>query len=161
MKVTLGKQFSDQLNKLADDIDGWSEDARERLLDAHRRIGQRHKAEAVKRVPVDEGTLKERITTATHRDTAGTEILTETGTNVPDYPVFLEFGTRYIAGGRVKALGEGVDITDAQAVKDWPAKAADNAQREQMPWLRPAFNAIRDWALKQIIKALIPPKQSK
>ena len=38
------------------------------------------------------------------------------------YPVYVEFGTKYIAGGRVLALGFEPTITDAQAVKFWPAK---------------------------------------
>jgi len=156
MEVRLSKQFGKDLDDLAKAFGSWDDDSVKRLVKAHKRIGVRHKGEAVKRVPVDQSTLKQRITTHTDKSAAGTDVTTETGTNVPDYPIFLEFGTRYIAGGRVKALGDGVGITDAQAVKDWPAKTGS---RQQMPWLRPAFNSIRAWALKQIEEAFRPPKQ--
>lgn len=181
MQVTLHEGFAKELENLADAIDQWSEDSRRRLVQAHRKIGERHKAEAVKRVPVDEGRLRNGIITRTHHNASMTDVLTETGTNVRGYPVYLEFGTRFIAGGRVLALGDGIAITDAEAVKDWPAKSAGQdgridkrgrfrtstgqfvkgAGREQMPWLRPAFWAIRDWALKQLANVHIPPKQRK
>lgn len=176
--ISLGKQFSRDLRKLAKALKKWPEDAKKNLHQAHKRIGHRWRAEAVKRVPVDTGTLKQRIVENTYWE-GGNSIITECGSNVP-YAPFVEFGTRHIAGGRILALGDSPDITDAEAIKDWPAKAAGGVvnnqsgnaavnaalQRraargsasEQMPWLRPAFNSIRDWAIDQLAKATEPPK---
>lgn len=173
-------------------VQGWSKRGRQRLVAAHKRIGYRHKSEAVKRVPVDESRLKPAILTSTFEDSNG--VTTETGTNVP-YGEYVEFGTRYIAGGRVLALGPGVIVTDTQAIKLWPAKVlgsgaigkggfrsgaristttgkantrvvaaiearmARGGSDEQMPWLRPAFESMRRWAIQQIDDALAPPAQ--
>ena len=184
MQINLGREFTKSLDGFAGLLRTWQKEARRDLDKAMKRIGQRHKAEAVKRVPVDTSALKQRVLTNTFEDTVY-NFVTETGTNVKDYPVYLEFGTKHIAGGRVQALGDGVDITDTQAIHDWPAKQADGINRtsasrdatggaagrlrnargqflkaspqEQLPWLRPAFNAIREWAVKQIEDAMTPP----
>jgi hypothetical protein len=63
-----------------------------------------------------------------------------------DYGVFIEYGTARIAGGAVKRLGLGM-ITDAQAVKSWPALVARSGSRQQMPFLRPSAMANRDEAM--------------
>lgn len=174
--ASLGGTFSRDLERLAKALREWPDRALKQLDQAHRRIGQRWKAEAVKRVPVDTSRLKQSIATQTKRNTQG--IITEVGSNVP-YAPFTEFGTRHIAGGRVLSLGIDPGITDAQAVKDWPAKAAGGVSggrsgnaavdaalqrragrgsaNEQMPWLRPAFHSIRDWAIDQLNQATEPP----
>lgn len=176
--LSLGAEFSKELRKFSKDLEKWSEESVKKLEKAHKRIGKRWQAEAVKRVPVDSGTLKQRIIENTYRE--GQKIITECGSNVP-YAVYVEFGTRHIAGGRVLALGPGTGITDADAIKDWPAKEAGGvvggrsgnaavdaallarAKRgqanEQMPWLRPAFNSIKDWAISELTKATEPPKK--
>lgn len=120
MQVTLSMQFERDLQALAQLAQAWKAQAGRRTMQAHRRIGQLHRREAIERVPVDEGRLRNAILTNTYL--VGDQYHTETGTNVEKYPAFVEFGTRYIAGGRVKALGQRVDITDAQAIKLWPAK---------------------------------------
>jgi hypothetical protein len=120
MQVTLNQQFQQDLAAFSQLASQWGREMPGKVKAAHRRIGQMHRAEAVKRAPVDEGTLRQRILTNTYE--AGGLIFTETGTNVEKYPAFVEFGTRYIAGGRVKRIGTAVDITDAQAVTLWPAK---------------------------------------
>lgn len=179
MEVTLHRSFQRMLEAFAGAIKSWKRDGHDRLVRKMRRIGQKHKAEAVKRVPVDEGRLRNGILTNTYEEKFG-QIFTETGTNIRGYPVFVEFGTKFIAGGRVKALGDGPEITDDQAIKEWPAKMEglegfktdkqgrlrDTAGRylagggrEQMPWLRPSFMKIRDWAVGQIDKAMRPPEQ--
>ncbi len=66
----------------------------------------------------------------------------------------LEYGTEDIAGGKVKALGDSPEITDDQAVKNWPAVDGRGGTGQQMPWLRPAVNAIEDWIEDQIEDAL-------
>lgn len=171
--VKLGEQFARDLLKLEDKLESISKSAVRKLEKAHRQIGQRWRSEAVKRVPVDEGTLKQRIVTNTYRQ--GDTFITETGANLK-YAVYVEFGTRRIAGGRVLALGFDPDISDHDAITMWPAKAAglNNAdgspnsavqaaraarqsrgsREEQMPWLRPGFNAIREWAVKQLLQAV-------
>lgn len=176
--VTLGKEFSDDLNELAKLIENWGKGAEKKFKKAHQTIGQRWKAEAVKRAPVAKGTLVERIVTNSYSVPGGFE--TECGSNVP-HAVFTEFGTRHIAGGRVLALGQGAVITDAQAIKNWPAKdagrrdpdgsvnsivaaaeaarAARGSANEQMPWLRPAFHSIRDWAINLLSEALEIPRK--
>ena len=107
------------------------------------------------RVPVETGRLRNTILTEVGKDAQG--LYGAVGSNLT-YSPFVEFGTDRIAGGAVKALGTRPDITDAEAVTDWPAKAADGAQREQMPWLRPAFMAIRDKSERRIARAIEPPK---
>jgi hypothetical protein len=178
MQITLGQEFSRQLQAFEDELHRWSQEGKAELKKAHRRIGQRWKSGAQRRIPVDEGRAKNAVLTNTYQQASGT-VVTETGGNVP-YMVFLEFGTQYIAGGRVKALGFSPDISDAQAIKIWPAKNKDRidpetgkelpgarrgrearerrgAPDEQMPWLRPAFVAIRNWAIGEISNALRPP----
>jgi len=174
--VTLNREFMRQLDELADALKEWDGKGFKKLVRAHNLIGQRHRAEAVKRVPVDTSNLVQKIFTNT--DVVGKKIVTETGTNV-DAGIFVEFGTKHIAGGRVKALGDKIEITDTQAIKDWPAKQADlspptekvqaaltkrakrGGPQEQMPWLRPSWMAIRKWAVKLINDALRPPKQKR
>lgn len=164
MEVRLGRQFSAQLNGLVTSLKRWKTDGPRRLIKAHRLIGKRWHAEAVKRVPVDNGTLGQRIIDNTFVDSKG-HITTEVGSNLP-YSKFVEFGTERIAGGQVKALGDSPLISDIEAIKSWPAKteglrgvSVSGGGKEQMPWLRPAFNSIRAWAIKQIIKAVRPPRK--
>lgn len=171
--VKLGEQFARDLEALEEKLENLSKSAVRNLERAHKQIGQRWRSEAVKRVPVDTSTLKQRIFTNTYRE--NNTFITETGSNLK-YAVYVEFGTRRIAGGRVLALGFDPGITDAEAITMWPAKAAglNNAdgsanpavqaaiaarkargsRDEQMPWLRPAFNSIRNWALKQLLEAV-------
>jgi len=66
-------------------------------------------------------------------------------------------------------------VTDAQAIKLWPAKnnnlvnkitgkaykaagvlaakVAAGGNQEQMPWLRTSLNVMKDWAVQRMIKA--------
>lgn len=176
--VSLGKRFSRDLDRLAKTLDKWSERVAPQMMLAHERIGKRWHAESVKRVPVDTSTLKQRIVSNTYRQ--ADRIITETGSNVP-YAEYTEFGTKHIAGGRVEAVGTSPNVTDQDAITIWPAKnrgivdegtgqanqAVTNAMaarlgrggaQEQMPWLRPAFNSIREWAVKQLEAATEPPQ---
>lgn len=121
MRINLGREFTRSLDGFVGLLRNWQKDSRRDLERAMKRIGQRHKKEAVERVPVDTSALKQRILTNTFEHTFFNYV-TETGTNVRDYPIFLEFGTKYIAGGRVKAIGDKVEVTDAEAVRLWPAK---------------------------------------
>lgn len=188
MEIKVGEQLTRDLADLELKLRQWNRESRDRAFRAFRRIGVAWKAEAIKRIPVDTGVARQHIATETLWD-GPHEILTNTGSNLVDpdtgipYPVYLEFGTKYIAGGRVKQLGYDPFVTDAQAIKSWPAKDAEalhegNAQGtftdkqgrlrdakghfvggvgEQMPWLRPAFNVIRDWAMREIEQAFAPP----
>lgn len=186
LKITLGLQFTQALKQLEHSLHRWTAEGRASLLKAHKQVADRWRSEAARRVPVDTSRLKQQILGNAYED--GLEIIAEVGTNVTaakgaPYPVYLEFGTRYIARGRVLALGFGPYVTDADAIKFWPAKNAgivDNEtgkanmpvvraierrlQRhgadEQMPWLRPAFWRIRDWAVKHIDAAIEPPRQT-
>lgn len=168
--VTLHRQFSQQLNSLAAAFRFWKREGIKKLEKAHRVIGQRVKGEAQRRVPVETSRLKQGILTVTSRDPQG--FVTEVGTNVKSdkgfpYPVVLEFGSKFIAKGRVKALGEGASISDSDAIKDWPAKEAGGSEqggkssREQMPFLRPAWNFVLPEAIELINKALEPPSQGR
>ena len=149
-----------------------------KMKTALRRIGEAQKAEAQKRAPVDTGRLGQAIFTNTFQ--SGENFTMEVGTNIK-YAVYVEFGTKHIAGGRVKALGDKVEITEAQAIKLWPAKNAGILNREgkvnkavigsiekrvsagggqeMMPWLRVSWMKIREWAIQQIEGALTPPPQ--
>ena len=180
IEITLHQEFAQELKSLADMLRAWDKSCLDQIIKALKVIGQRWKAECVKRVPVDTGNLKNRILTETYKE-AGGDWTTAVGTNVP-YGKWLEFGTTHIAGGRVKALGTGIDVTDSQAIKVWSAKNAGfvdpttgvaNARavyahwirfeagspQEQMPWLRPAFNAIKGWAVEMLKEAMLPPGQ--
>ena len=167
IEITLHQEFAQELKKLADMLRAWDKSCLDGIIKALKIIGQRWKAEAVKRVPVDTGNLKNRILTDTYKE-AGGDWTTAVGTNVP-YGKWLEFGTEYIAGGRVMALGNGIEINDSQAIKDWPAKSGQalapglkrggGGSSEQMPWLRPAFNAIKVWAVELLKEAMLPPSQ--
>ncbi len=165
MRASLGKQLLDDLAEFESLLRRWSVEGRKRHRRAHKRIGQKWRAEAVKRVPVDEGTLKARLVANTY-DAGGGDIVTEVGSNVP-HSEFIEFGTQFIAGGEVKArfgepAGFPVVVTDQQAITEWPAKtdeaiAGSASSREQMPFLRPAFWAIRPFILRELDAAYEPP----
>lgn len=164
MKVTLGKQFSNELNKLDAAIKLWKEGGHKELKRRFRIIGVRVKGQAQRRVPVRSNRLKQQIITVTNEDESG-NLVTEVGTNVKSkkgfpYPVVLEFGSKHIAQGRVKMLGEESGISDAEAVTEWPAKTArQGGGKQQMPWLRPAWNAVLPEAIEFINGALEPPSQ--
>lgn len=103
--------------------------------------------EAKKRVPYDTGVLYESIEGVV--EVMGDTIMGIVGSSIP-WAVFVEWGTRYIAGGRVYALGLGPDVTDAEAIKMWPAKAERGGGDDQMPWLRPSWWAIEPWFMEQL-----------
>lgn len=152
MPVNFDKRFTRDLNNFSVRLKGLVDATQERVSKAIELIVARWHAECVKRVPVDEGFLRNRILTNTKADKDG--IVGEVGSNL-DYAVFLEFGTKHIARGLVKALGERVDITDAEAIKNWPAKdqlkIGDGAgSMERMPWLRTSWMAIEDWAIQTL-----------
>jgi len=163
----------------------WSADTQRKLLKAHRWAGQYWVAEAKKRCPVDEGRLRNSIRTNTYADGGGI-LITEVGSNVA-YAPHIEFGTKYIASGRVKLIGLRPDVTDVIAIHDWPAKSGQatsdtsasietqgadygrlrNAEgqfvagtQEQMPFLRPAWMHIRQHVLGWFQAALQPPAQN-
>jgi len=176
--ITLGKEFELDLIELETYLVGWEKEATRETKAALGRIGARTHGEAVQRVPVDTSNLKQRILWNIYKQID--EWFVEIGTNVREYPEFLEFGTEYIASGQVKQLGDSPLITDEQAIHDWPAKsgqaidqtsakigadglknssgkAVSGRAQEQMPWLRPAFNKNRMWAINQLSQALAPP----
>lgn len=184
--LSAGQQLTRDLIVLEERLKSWGTQTRDRMFRAYRRIGLAWKAGAVRRVPVDKGTLRQHILTNTYWE-GEYELVTETGTNLRQqgrsryaYPVYLEFGTKWIAKGRVLALGLSPYITDAQAIKDWPAKDAEKLTwkqdkqgrfrkadgrfvgsggvEEQMPWLRTSFNAIREDAMTEIAMAMELPR---
>jgi hypothetical protein len=169
--------FDASAKQLEKRLQGWRKTIRGNAEKAMKQIALRWHAEAAERVPVDEGTLRERLLQNSYEERG--VFIAEVGSNLP-YAKFLEYGTDYIAGGKVKALGDDAGITDAQAITVWAAKNADivnnktgkannravaagdarlkrGGAQEQMPWLRPAFNKIRRWAEKLLEKALTPP----
>lgn len=107
-------------------------------------------AEAQRRVPVESGLLRNSILSETGKD-GSDGYFAAVGSN-QEYAPHIEFGTKWIAGGAVAALGNSPEVTDDQAIKSWPAKDenATAGSREQMPFLRPAFMSIRDWVLKRL-----------
>lgn len=160
--VSLGAQFSQQLSALSRAIEIWRRGGVAQLERSFKIIGQRVKGEAQKRVPVETNRLKQGLLTSTF--ISGDEITTEVGTNVKSetgfpYAVVLEFGSRHIAEGRVQALGEDPDITDDQAITEWPAKTKRRAAKQQMPWLRPAWKKVEPEAIKLIDSSFEPPRQ--
>lgn len=135
-------------------LEQYKQELRAELRQAFVEITTKWQREAVMRVPVEFGTLRQSIRPQVRW--VGQELQGKVGSSVK-YAAFIEFGTEHIAGGRVKALGLRPDVTDAQAIKEWPALAARGGTRQQMPWLRPGFMAIRDWAIARINKAVAPP----
>lgn len=182
MEVRLEHGTIDALN-FAQICHQWSGEASKNLTKAYKWTGQAWVAEAKKRVPVDEGRLRSSIRSNTYRDAQGV-LITEVGTNV-EYGKHVEFGTDRIAGGRVKALGLAPEISDTQAIHDWPAKSGEATEhtsaqmdmsggakgrlrnaagqflavgpQEQMPWLRSAWVAIKQRAIGWINEAMKPP----
>jgi len=164
----------------------WGKDGQEKLRRAHLWAGHYWVAEMQKRCPVDEGRLRSSIRTNTYTDGQG-GLTTEVGSNV-QYAPHIEFGTKYIAGGRVKLIGLRPDVTDTMAIHEWPAKSgqatpdtsasietqgADYGRRrnaegqfvagtqEQMPFLRPAWMAIRERVKRMMSEAMHPPPQNR
>lgn len=123
------------------------------VTEALEAIGEAWKTGAQRRVPVNEGTLRESIVAEVSFERGS--IVLVVGTNV-DYSIFIEFGTRFIAKGEVLALGTDPEITDAMAVKTWPALEGRDGSGQQMPWLRPAFQAIRPQAEARLDEAIDP-----
>lgn len=177
IRITLDSAFGRDLKNLADFLRSWDKSLLDRLQKALAVIGQRWKAEAVKRVPVDTGNLKQRILTEVFQEFGNWTVAC--GTNVP-YGKFLEFGTKFIAGGKVLRFGDNPIVTDADAIKWWPAKNAGfvnedtgkaysgavaaslrNHERggpqEEMPWLRSSLAAITQWAVQVLADAAQPP----
>ena len=111
--------FDASVKQLEARLQGWMKAVEPQAEQAMKQIAQRWQAEAQTRVPVDTATLEDRILQNVYKENG--VIVAEVGSNI-EYAAYLEFGTDYIAGGRVKALGMGPEITDAQAIKSWPAK---------------------------------------
>ena len=109
------------LRAMASECEEWADNLRENMRVTLGQIGQAWAAGAKKRAPVDEGTLRNAISYNV-KNTATSVVLYVGVPAELDYAAHVEFGTKYIAGGRVKALGLGDDITDADAIKLWPAK---------------------------------------
>lgn len=107
-------------------VRAWSDQVQRELPKLFRQLGFKWHAEAVKRVPVDEGTLKEKILHTTYYES--NVLTTDVGTNVQDqstgfrYPQALEFGTRFIAARQVLAIGDKPEVRDTEAIHSWPAK---------------------------------------
>lgn len=154
IRITLDTSFARDLQTLADMLRTWDAKLIPRLQTALAVIGQRWKAEAVKRVPTDTGNLRNRILTEVFNDLGNWTVAC--GTNVP-YGKYLEFGTKFIAGGKVLAIGDNPIVTDDEAVKSWPALVKDGGSREQMPWLRTSMQAIIQWAVQVLSDAAKPP----
>lgn len=158
MKVSLGNLDKD-LQLLEKALKQWKAMGVKNLEKVFRRYGLYWQAEAKKRVPVDEGRLEKGII-APPPYMDGDKLTMEVGTNI-EYGPYIEFGTTRIAGGKVLALGDGPGITDQQAIKSWPAKDAEalSGSTEQMPFLRPAFNEIREDLIDEIDEAFEPPRK--
>lgn len=120
-KKGIGLLLDVELEALADDIDEWEQNLTDNVRDALERIAMAWEAGAKQRAPVENGTLRNKIT----HDVEVLSGIVVAYVGVPadlTYAAFVEFGTKWIAGGRVKALGLSKDITDQEAVKLWPAK---------------------------------------
>lgn len=119
------------LTKLAEK---WNEKLRGQAFRLFTQLAFRWHAEAVKRVPVDEGILKNTLIHNTYWEN-DTTIVTELGTNL-DYGGFVEFGTRFIAGGAVLAIGPKPEVTDTEAIHTWPAKQANETEKTSRSIIR-------------------------
>ena len=152
-------KFTAQLKVFSSNLSAWSLAARAKLLSAHQTTGLLMQGEVKKRVPVKDGRLRRGINQDTTR--TGFVYTTEIGTNVRDsngfpYPKVLEYGSKHIAGGKVAALGTGSDITDANAITEWQAKAERGGTGQQMPFFRPAFNKVVPVFKGMLLKIFTP-----
>ncbi len=170
MRMTIDLKGSEQLDR---SLSEYERDSRRDGEKALRDIAVKWQMEAKMRIPVDTGLARNTILREQGRDSQG--LFCAVGSN-QKYSKYIEFGTKRIARGLVKALGLREDITDSQAIKIWPAKNANlvdevtgkasrraisaidkrlasGGSQEQMPWLRTSFMAIRDWAIKRLAKA--------
>lgn len=147
MQVSMNLMGMSQLTQL---LSGGMKRADQRGKQAMRDVTTRWQFEAKLRAPVEYGLLRNTIMKDEGVDNDG--IWGAVGSN-QEYAKYTEFGTDHIAGGKVKALGTREDVTDAQAIKNWPALDATGGTREQLPWLRPAFMAIREWAIERLASA--------
>lgn len=132
IEIVMHQELAQELKRLSDMLKAWDKSCLDQIIKALKVIGTRWQSEAKKRVPVDYGTLRQRILTETYKETGG-DWTTAVGTNVP-YGKWLEFGTKHIAGGHVLALGQGIDVTDAQAIKIWPAKNFGSGTLKKDGW---------------------------
>lgn len=111
------------LDALATELRGAGERAANDVWKVLRRWGQEYKRRVQRVVPVRFGTLRQSFQVIEHRDgremsvTLGTSLKSEDG---KPYPLYLEFGTDRIAGGKVKAWQPG-----DEPIMEWPAKMAD------------------------------------
>lgn len=148
-----------QLRQLEKDARAWGEMSFQKALALFKLLGEKVATDARKRVPVETGNLRNAILSNTF--IVANNIVTEVGTNVREYPIYLEFGTELIAGGAVKAIGDDAHITDAQAVTSWAALAERGGSNQQMPWLRPAWTVNIGWFVAKLNDAFDPPKQKR
>ena len=163
--MKLGDELIRDLDEFVDAMEHWVEKIDQELEDGFRVYAERWKGEAQRRVPESPALGKHNKTKAhlhqrilTNVYVVGGEVVMEVGSNL-EHAVYVEFGTERIAKGRVKALGYDPHVTDAQAVTSWPAKELDGATRDQMPWLRPAFWAVRDEFVAMLESAVDPPER--
>ncbi|MDE2098811.1 MAG: HK97 gp10 family phage protein [Patescibacteria group bacterium] len=111
------------LNALATELRGAGERAANDVYRVLRRWGQEYKRRVQRVVPVRFGTLRQSFQVIEENDghtlavTLGTSLKSDDG---KPYPVYLEFGTDHIAGGKVKGWQPG----DAP-IMEWPAKMED------------------------------------
>lgn len=140
------------LDAFAESLRRFGEEAEQELEREMEVIAARWAAEARRRVPVETGALGATLLHESGRQ--GSEFFAAVGSN-QEYAPHIEFGTEWIAGGAVKAIGTAPDVTDSQAVRSWPAKdEGGGGAGEQMPFLRPAFMAIEEWAIKRLKKVI-------
>lgn len=127
------------------------------VIRALRQIGQLVQAGAQRRVPVSQGggKMSGNLRRNIHYQVnpAIKDVRIGVDSENAEYGVFIEFGTDRIAGGAVKKLGLGM-VTDAQAIRSWPALGERGGTGQQMPFLRPAAMAARDEALALFENAL-------
>jgi len=152
IQLTGVREFEDYAERLRGVI-------RKNLKQMMRIIMMRLQREAKRRVPVSGGKLQGGVG-GFLRNSINVNLISQTdgiegeiGSHAK-YAVFIEFGTRYIAGGAVEALGTNPDITDAEAIKTWPALEERGGSGQQMPWLRPAVVSQEEWIQQKLTEAL-------
>lgn len=141
--------------ELAARLKNWAPSMRRKMRSALIQIGNSWVMGAKRRVPVETGLLRNSINKTVEITPKMFELAV--GSNVR-YAPHIEFGTEHIAGGRVKALGMGPVILDGEAITTWPAQKKRRARKQQMPFLRPAFQEIKGRAIELLNEALEPPK---
>ena len=145
------------VDQLLDKLQRWEPETRAKIRSLLTTSGNMWVALAKRIVPVRTGRLRNSIQKEIRFAQVGGVIELAVGSNVK-YAPFIEFGTATIAGGQVKAIGLKPIVSEAEAIKSWPALNQRGGSGQMMPWLRVSAGQVKPVVQQGLIQALAPPK---